>query len=35
MMLASMVQTLHDRFDALSARDRRALQVGALVLRAP
>jgi type II secretory pathway component PulM len=32
MMLASMNQTLHDWFDALSARDRRALHVGALVL---
>jgi type II secretory pathway component PulM len=32
MMLASMLQTLRERFDGLSARDQRALQVGALVL---
>jgi type II secretory pathway component PulM len=32
MMLNAMLQTLHDRFDELGARDRRALQVGALVL---
>ena len=32
MMPVAMLQTLHDRFDELGARDRRALQVGALVL---
>ncbi len=32
MMLGSMLHTLHDRFDELAARDRRALQVGTLVL---
>jgi len=32
MMLGAMLHTLHDWFDELGARDRRALQVGALVL---
>ena len=32
MMPGAMLQTFHDRFDELGARDRRALQVGALVL---